>query len=188
MKFKKLLFLMLLLPSVAFADLGDNVELKNDSSIDEVAPVSVQSVFVDTIDAGGMDDTDNATARITAISQIDGTTRHIIELDTPITSIALQLAYDDSASSLSTAAVVQAFGQGPDGEYYLLTNSDNTDGELTLTPIPADDFSDGTLKYTTILAAHKLDLLGADKVLIGVKTALSTNGDDTLAKLRVRGY
>jgi hypothetical protein len=172
---------------VVKGDLGDPIIMSSFPYHELSRPMAVTNPWVQVIDAGGMDDTDNSGSDITnPDTQIGDTDHHLLKINKRGTFLQLRLAYDDGLTGI-THPVVQAFGRNSDAEQWqrLQTLGDAVD--VTVTTNEAADVTDGTLKYTTPDPVHQtIDLDATDEVLIGVKTALAGTGDATTAVLQAK--
>lgn len=142
------------------------------------------------IDAGGMDETDNATARIlNPITSIVGSNRHKISLPPWARYLFARLAYTGTPSADPVIQIFGFDGQGDTDKFVQLQNMAGTPAEeVTLTTATASDITDGTDKFTEVLqTTHKFDLLGSRVILVGVKTAYAVSaGSAATAYLQIR--
>ena len=156
-------------------------------------PTSINTRWVNVLDANGPATADNAGSRITnpgALELGGNPTTHILGKTDTGTVILLRLGYDDGLSGI-TDMVVQVFGRtidtsGDSQEWQLLKNNNSVE-EVTIKTEEADDITDGILKYTTPdLINNTWDTLGCNDILVAVKTALAGAGDLTNSILQAK--
>ena len=157
-----------------------------------VQPVQIINPWVDVIDAGSLD-TAQGTPILDPDADIIGDANaelhHILHTIHQGTTLRARMLYDRATSTVTTEAVIQAFGRyeaGTDEWMRLVAKDGNYTSELSIDL--TNDTDDGTIFFAT--AAHPSvlawDLDGCAQVLFGVNVALNTNGNDALAKLQAK--
>ena len=167
--------------TTSFADHTDPVQLK-----EIMRPAQVASDWITAIDAGGVDDDDNAAADISnPEGQIITGTRKWISVKGRGTTLLLRFLYDDGLTGI-TDPVLQVFGRLKDTEKAMRLTNKNKAVDITMATA-ANDTTDGTMKYTTVdNDTQAIDLKGCDEILIGVKTKLAGTGTTSNALVEAK--
>lgn len=148
--------------------------------------VALASQWVDAVTGGGPAVQDAATITNPTTQIVNSTSRIISRDKNAGSTIAVRLAYDQGAGTL-TPPVIKLFGRANSGDAWQPLYSLSGNLTATLTDA-ATNVTDGTFKYTTPHATdHYFDTAGCDEFLVGVETALAAgSGIVTNSKIQLK--
>ena len=136
-------------------------------------------------EAGDMDGADGAPLD-DPDADITNATTHILTTGGRGTKLLLRMRYDDDDSA-PTDPVVKVFGRHSSSDTQWMTLSNDTPAIVgTIVTTVADDVTDATNKWSTVLPATRFPLLGCDEILVGVQTAYAATGNAALALLEAK--
>ena len=154
--------------------------------IDKVALCAIACRWSDVISGGGPGVQDAASIT-NPTTQIVNDTTFVISRDQRLgTTLAVRLAYNAGASTL-TPPIIKIFGRARDDDAWQPLYSLSGNLTATLTDA-ATDVTDGTFKYTTPHPTnHYFDTAGCDEFLVGVETAFAAGvGIVTDSKIQMK--
>ncbi len=154
--------------------LGTTIENGRVHPLSGVVVQSLTNRWQTVVRAGGPALLDNASIT-DPTTQIVRDTTSIFSRQAGGTILLIRLGYDDALASI-TNPVIRVFGRTGDDAWQELPDAAGNSA-ITLTTAASVDATDGTLKYTkAVVAAHSVDCLGCEEILIGVQTVLAGTG------------
>ena len=145
----------------------------------------LRGIWVVIRDAGDMDVADGAPLD-DPDADITNSTTHVLTTGGRGTKLLLRMRYDDGDSS-PTDPIVKVFGRHSSSDTQWMTLSNDSPAIVgTIVTTVADDVTDATNKWSTVLPATRFPLLGCDEILVGVQTAYSATGNAALALLEAK--
>lgn len=145
----------------------------------------LRGIWVVIREAGDMDGADGAPLD-DPDADITNSTTHVLTTGGRGTKLLLRMRYDDGDST-PTDPVVKVFGRHSSSDTQWMTLSNDSPAIVgTIVTTVADDVTDATNKWSTVLPATRFPLLGCDEILVGVQTAYSVTGNAALALLEAK--
>lgn len=107
----------------------------------------------------------------------------LVMLD-PGTNLIFRLKYNASLTGV-TNPIIKVYGVDRNGKFHFLKNLSGSQ-TMTVTVATSTDITDGTWKYTNVVADNIVDTQGSTYFMVVVSTALDGTGTKTTARLEYK--